>query len=174
MEIFVSLIDKYGPQTALMIFGAVALREAIMFGLRFLSRLADAKAEYNQTESSHDRDQTHLAFKALEISDEGQKRLEKMQANMLLDQQNNQQVMHKWTNEITTVTLTLARLIKELEQLVASNKYWLARIIDWDERLALFMRDEAKRRTASIETEVKITTLLNTILSKITGKDMPS
>lgn len=166
MELLFAFVDKYGVQTVLLVLGAYGLYRFVMFGMAVLNRMSEVNQNDHATQNRIDTGQLELSMQAMKMSEASQNRMASLQDTMFEEQRNNQRILHRLTDEITSAALEIAKAVKILQTLISRSENSEARTRDWDDRMALFMRKQDEQTQLMVTLMRTITGYFETLLSR--------
>lgn len=168
-EIITALIDRYGPTIMIQIVGVLLLARMVLSGLRFFNRLTDTNAQRATTQNGLDESQMKLTLTMANQADAAHVRLARLQDCMIEEQRQNRETMSRLADQFTGASLLIEKNLQTGQALVIRVTDLVTRVIDWDERLAKYMKGQEKQSEVILEIGKTLTTLLTLLIPKETS-----
>ena len=166
IDMFLALLDRYGPQTAVMLVVVGVVVRLVLWGMHFTDRLYDTNRQRSQSQNTIDEGQMKLTLTMANQADEAHKRLARLQDDMVEEQRRNQETINRLTDRFTSAALSIDKYVRQLESL-------LIRVDDWDNRFGLYITLQKGHSEDIAFIRTSVVTILTHITPSI-PKDTPS
>lgn len=170
VDVLLTLLDKYGVQTAITLVVMAVGVKLILWGMHFTDRLYDTNAQRSQAQNTQEENQSKLTLTLANQADDAHKRLARLQDDMLAAQRRDRETMSRLTDQFTGASLLTEKSYRQTESLVTRLSDIVTRLSDIDERLGLYVRVQQERDDSILQ----MRGTLNTLLTLLTPKDLIS